>query len=106
MPAPVLVRLKAPLTTPLRVRVPAWDPRVESAVIVTAPDSELVPDRLSMAPMPPAPLPAIDTASAPTAALWNCNVPPLDTVVPAAVVPRAVLLATPRMPAPTEVVPV
>src|SRR5947207_1654788 len=68
---------------------------VASAAIVTAPDHELVPDRFSTTPVPPTPVPLMVNASAPTAmppCTWR--VAPGDTVVPAAVVPRAVLLAT------------
>ena len=59
-----------------------------SAAKVMAPLQLLLPLTLSKAAFPSTPPPASDKASAPTAIIpSNCNVAPLATVTPPAVVP-------------------
>ena len=107
LPAPASVRPKPPPTmVPLLVKlsVPASDWMDAAAPRVSKPPKLLVPLRLRSAPLALTPVPLIVRASAPTEMLpCNSSEPPLATVVPAAVVPRALLLAMLSRPAVTVV---
>ena len=73
-----------------------------------APDQLLAPARLRRAPVPPTPVPArLVTGSAIASPAPSISIAaPEATVVPPAVVPRAVAAWTRTIPAPTVVAPV
>jgi hypothetical protein len=109
-PLPIFVNVRAPpvsLTTPESVRsVEEFVPILESAANVTVPLSELLPLLLFRAPVLLTPFPLSVMASAVVIPPDKLSVAPLLTVVAPAFVPRAVLLATTRVPALIDVVPV
>ena len=107
-PAPAMVRARpVPVMPPVSVRVPASDWMRELALSVTAPEIELVPERLRRAPLELEPLPERPRVSAPMAMeLERASVAPSETVVPAAVVPRALAWRASRTPAEMAVEPV
>ena len=78
------------------------------APIVMAPDQVLAPARLRRAPVPPTPVPMrLVTGSAIASPAPSISIAaPEATVVPVAVVPRAVAAWTRTIPAPTVVAPV
>ncbi|BDU53077.1 hypothetical protein LINBF2_13120 [Limnohabitans sp. INBF002] len=73
---------------------------------VTAPRTELVPERFRKAPVPPMPVPCTVRLSAVDTPPLNCKAAPLATVVPAAAEPKALEWATVSAPALTLVRPV
>ena len=104
MPTPTLVSAKAPLITPLRVRVPA-PPMLASAAKVTGPVA-VPPAVVLLLVMAPAgaeasPRPLIVSGSAPMLTPLTSSAAPLAMVVPAATVPKGVVLTAPvvRVPA-------
>ena len=103
-PAPAKVRLKvAPVTPPVRVRVPASEAIVVAAPSVMAPESVFAPPMLRMAPgLAARPVPLIVSASATERFELVPSISrtaPEVTVVPCAVAPRALLFWTRRAPA-------
>jgi hypothetical protein len=109
-PAPIFVNVLAPpvsLTAPESVRiVEEFAPILESAANVTVPITVLLPLLLFRAPVLLTPVPLSVMASAVVIPPDRLSVAPLLTVVAPAFVPRAVLLATTRVPALIDVVPV
>ncbi len=109
LPAPVTVRVRvAPPTAPV-VRVPASEATVAPPVPrVMAPDQVLAPARLRRAPVPLTPVPMrLVTGSAITSPAPSISIAaPEATVVPVAVVPRAVAAWTRTIPPLTVVAPV
>ena len=77
-----------------------------SPVRVTKPETAFSPDKLRNAPVDEIPVPVTEMASATLMPPVNCRAAPLATVVPAAVLPKPVALATDKVPALTRVVPV
>ena len=76
----------------LKLKVPEVAPMVEPEARVIVPDHSLVPLILFSTPAELSPTPLSVSASLPTVILFcSCKVAPLVTVVPAAVVPRALL---------------
>ena len=77
-----------------------------SPVRVTKPVTAFTPDKLRNAPADETPVPVTEIASATVMSPLNSKAPPLATVVPPAVVPKAVEVDTDNVPAFTRVAPV
>ena len=132
VPAPSLVKLPLPrLTAPVTLEVPPVTPMVRSVFTpviplawvrvqvlfselmreelakVIEPAKFLSPPRLRNAPSLDTPVPFRISASAPMLPLVavSCKDAPAETVVPPAVVPKAVALLTIKMPPDTKVAP-
>ena len=107
LPAPSTVSAKpAVATAPLSVSVPAVATTVLAEPRVKAPDQVLVPATLRSAPVPDTPEPLSVSGSATARPLpLSVMAAPETTVAPVPVAPRAALLWTSIVPAPTEVAP-
>ncbi len=94
LPAPEMVRTFPPLVTPpVRVKVPASETILASAVSVIAPAKVLLPDVLLNAPFDETPVPAISKASAAVVILLEISrAEPAATVVLPDVEPKALAL--------------